>query len=115
MISSPALSKTNHRFATSSHIVEHYLHLFPHTLSFKRGQLSHWPALEMTIQAHKYAVLSVAFSPDGQSIASALQEDTIRVWDAATGEVAETFSVISNVLLSYQRQCWPAHVAWRII
>jgi WD40 repeat protein len=72
---------------TSSHIVKHYLHLFPHTLSFERGQLSHWPTLEMAIQAHDGIVWSVAFSPDGQRIGSASADGTICVLDAATGEV----------------------------
>lgn len=33
------------------------------------------------------AVRSVAFSPDGERIASGSDDSTIRVWDAATGEL----------------------------
>ena len=72
---------------SSSLIVKHYLHLFPHTLCLGRGQLSHWPALEMAIQAHEEPIDSVAFSPDGQRIASGSRDCTIRVWDATTGEL----------------------------
>jgi WD40 repeat protein len=55
---------------TSSLILDQYLHHFPRTLNLARGQLSHWPVLEMTIQTHRMCVKSIAFSPDGQRIAS---------------------------------------------
>ena len=70
----------------SSHIYGQYRHIFPNALSLERGQLYHWPALEMTIYAY-HAVRSVVFSPDSLRIASALSDNTIRVWDAGTGEV----------------------------
>jgi WD40 repeat protein len=73
---------------TSSRIRNQYLSQFPHTLTLERGKLSHWPALEMTIHAHSDWVKSVAFSPDGQRIASASRDCTACVWDATTGEIA---------------------------
>ena len=39
------------------------------------------------VTRREYPVLSVAFSPDGKRLASASDEPTVKVWDAATGQV----------------------------
>ena len=39
-----------------------------------------------TLQGHTDGVNSVAFSPDGQTLASGSYDNTIRLWDVATGE-----------------------------
>ncbi|MBI3273105.1 MAG: TIR domain-containing protein [Planctomycetes bacterium] len=41
--------------------------------------------LELILSGHEYSVTSVAFSPDGGRIASGSNDETLRVWDAATG------------------------------
>jgi WD40 repeat protein len=55
-------------------------------LSLERGQLSHWPSSEMAISNFEAVVLSVAFSRDGRHIVSGSGDQTIRVWNARTGE-----------------------------
>src|SRR5205085_2642674 len=41
--------------------------------------------LQRTLSGHTDVVLSVAWSPDGRLLASSSLDDTIRLWEAATG------------------------------
>ncbi|KAM6504757.1 hypothetical protein FSOLCH5_015252 [Fusarium solani] len=49
-----------------------------------------WSPLVRTLEGHGHWVRSIAFSPDGKLIASGSGDETIKVWDAATGEVRHT-------------------------
>ncbi|MEH2406768.1 nSTAND1 domain-containing NTPase, partial [Nostoc sp.] len=45
-----------------------------------------------TLEGHRSPVFSVVFSPDGQRLASASADNTIKLWDAATGKPLQTLS-----------------------
>jgi WD40 repeat protein len=42
--------------------------------------------IELMLRGHTQGVRSVAFSPDGQTVASGSADQTVRLWDATTGQ-----------------------------
>ena len=47
---------------------------------------------------HSYCVNSVAISADGTKVISGSDDNTIKIWDAASGDVMQTFSGESDML-----------------
>jgi WD40 repeat protein len=71
----------------TSEVSRHFLPYFPRTLSVEMGRVNAWPAIQYVLEGHSNSVNSVTFSQDGKRIASGSWDDTIRVWDAETGDV----------------------------
>ena len=46
----------------------------------------------MTLAGHTDSVDTVAFSPDGNTLATGSWDDTVRLWDTATGEYKATLT-----------------------
>jgi serine/threonine protein kinase len=51
-----------------------------------------------TLSGHRDRVNSVAFSPDGKTIVSGSNDETIKLWDAASGKLKQTLNGHSNMV-----------------
>ncbi|KZP22859.1 hypothetical protein FIBSPDRAFT_952434 [Athelia psychrophila] len=78
----------------ASLIKQQYTRALPNTLMIESGMDENWPAFQQVFEGHTGSVYSVAFSLDGQRIASGSQDGTVRIWDAMTGTlVARPFTI----------------------
>lgn len=63
-------------------------------IATKRGQLAHLPSRILT--GHRDAVESIAFSSNGRTLASASDDETIKLWEMATGALRLTLQANSG-------------------
>jgi WD40 repeat protein len=52
------------------------------------------------MEGHKSEIDSVAFAPDGNTVASGCKDATIKLWDAHTGKLRQTLTGPKNRLES---------------
>jgi WD40 repeat protein len=64
------------------------------------ANLSSSISLQKTLPGHSYSVNSVAYSPDGQTLASGSGDETIKLWDVKTGNLLQTFTGHSDSVWS---------------
>ncbi|KAF9767892.1 hypothetical protein IL306_014878 [Fusarium sp. DS 682] len=83
----------------------------PNWMISKPRMEADWNACLQTLEGHSYSVSSVAFSANRQRLASGSDDETVKIWDAATGACVQTleidrvithltFDPITNSLLS---------------
>ena len=73
---------------------------YPYTTEAEVALRNASDANVFTLKGHTDVVKSVAFSPDGKYIASGSDDNTIKLWDVATGECVKTFEVHTNYVYS---------------
>ncbi|EPQ54783.1 hypothetical protein GLOTRDRAFT_42827 [Gloeophyllum trabeum ATCC 11539] len=85
-VSAPHIYLSAMPFAPSTSLVaQNYQASLVKALTVTEGKLNKWPAQQMAIHTQS-VVHSLAFSPDGRCIASGSWDNTVRVWNAQTGE-----------------------------
>ncbi|KAK4461139.1 HET-R [Cladorrhinum samala] len=62
----------------------------PDWISTKPVVEADWNACLQTLEGHGNTVRSVAFSPDGQRLASGSDDNTVKIWDPASGQCLQT-------------------------
>ena len=55
-------------------------------LKIKQGNITYWPVQDSLITGHTKAISSVVYSPDGQFIVSGSDDQTVRIWNANSGQ-----------------------------
>lgn len=74
---------------------------------------ANWNPCLQTLEYHSKAVASVAFSADGQWIASGSADYTVKVWDAVTGECKQTLKGHTYGVMPIVFSADGQRIAWR--
>ncbi|KAL5375986.1 hypothetical protein DPSP01_010850, partial [Paraphaeosphaeria sporulosa] len=81
---------------TSGLIRQLFQHEEPKTISIRPALSDGWSACLQTLEGHSNWVRSVAFSHDSARLASASDDNTVKIWDASSGACLQTLEGHSN-------------------
>ena len=69
----------------ASLVKKEFIAQVPQVVEVLSGRDAEWDACRSVLEGHSDWVRAVVFSPDGQLVASASGDSTVRVWETATG------------------------------
>ncbi|PNP52713.1 hypothetical protein FNYG_15804 [Fusarium nygamai] len=105
LVFSPAISRVRKLFKKEE----------PDWMISKPSVEENWNACLQTLEGHGHWVISVAFSADGEWIASGSLDKTVKIWDAGTGACLQTLEghsdSVHSVAISADGQ-WIASGSW---
>ncbi|TEY23585.1 hypothetical protein BOTCAL_1463g00010 [Botryotinia calthae] len=88
-------------FAPKESIIRNTFHSYiPDWILQKPNTDLEWNAVLQTLEGHSDCVSSVAFSANSELLASASEDYTIKIWDAATGILQQTLEGHSELIKS---------------
>jgi WD40 repeat protein len=73
-----------------SPVRQQFQHEEPRGITVKPAMSDSWSACLQTLEGHSSLVNSVAFSPDSTRLASASDDNTVKIWDASSGACLQT-------------------------
>ena len=77
-----------------------YSSKYPNRIIVTRGVERHWSPLVAVLLGHSESVNALSFSPNGSRLASGSDDETLRLWDGATGAPIATLEGHSDYVRS---------------
>ncbi|KAJ5503990.1 hypothetical protein N7463_006864 [Penicillium fimorum] len=88
-------------FAPAQSVIKRrFLSEIPNQIQPLPAVIDSWSTTLQTLEGHSHSVRSVAFSPDGLTLASGSRDNTIKLWDTATGTQRQTLEGHSDWVIT---------------